>query len=54
MLPVASKLFNEIFPQIDQEENNLFNKLQNEKLNFINSLRLILGKKIRIKAKKNI
>ena len=39
-------------PQIIQQENNIFEKLYNEKLNFCNSLKLILGKKIRIKAEK--
>ena len=37
-----------------QQEKYLFDKLQNEKLNFSNSLKLILGKKIRIKAKKSL
>ena len=54
ILPTGQKLFDEIFPQINQQENNLFNKLQSEKLNFSNSLKLILGKKIRIKAEKPI
>ena len=54
ILPTGQKLFDEIFPQISQQENNLFNKLQSEKLNFSNSLKLILGKKIRIKAEKPI
>ena len=54
ILPTGQKLFDEIFPQINQQENNLFNKLQSEKLNFSNSLKLILGKKIRIKAEKSI
>ena len=48
----GQKLFNKILPQIIQQENNIFDKLYNEKLNFCNSLKLILGKKIRIKAKK--
>ena len=48
----GQKLFNEILPQIIQQENNMFDKLYNEKLNFCNSLKLILGKKIRIKAEK--
>tara|TARA_Y100000746_G_scaffold34806_1_gene26117 strand:- start:122 stop:250 length:129 start_codon:yes stop_codon:yes gene_type:complete len=37
---------------IEKEEERLFNKLDNETFNFINSLKLLLGKKIRIKAKK--
>ena len=48
----GQKLFNKILPQIIQQENNIFDKLYNEKLNFCNSLKLILGKKIRIKAEK--
>jgi len=52
ILPVGQKLFDEIFPQINQQENNIFDKLQDEKLNFCNLLKLILGKKIRIKAGK--
>ena len=36
---------------IDKEESYIFDKLRNEKLNFSNLLKLILGKKIRIKAK---
>ena len=54
ILPVGQKLFNEIFPQIKKQESNLFDKLQDEKLNFCNSLKLILGKKIRIKAEKSL
>ena len=38
---------------IIQTENKLFNKLNYETFNFINSLKLLLGKKIRIKAKNN-
>ena len=36
-----------------EEEKIIFDKLQSENYNFINSLKLILGKSIRIKAKKN-
>ena len=54
ILQAGKKLFNEIYPQINQQENNIFDKLQNEKLNFCNLLKLILGKKIRIKAEKFI
>ena len=53
-LPTGQKLFDEIFPKINREETNLFDKLQGEKLNFCNSLKLILGKKIRIKAEKSL
>ena len=34
-------------------ENNIFSKLDNEIFNFTNSLKLLLGKKIRIKVKSN-
>ena len=51
ILPAGQQLFDEIFPQIIQQENNLFDKLRDQKLHFCNLLRLILGKKIRIKAK---
>ena len=54
ILPSGQKLFDEIFPQINQQENNLFYKLQGEKLNFCNSLKLIIGKKIRIKVEKSL
>ena len=53
ILPSGQKLFDEIFPKINQQENKLFDKLQSEKLNFCNSLKLILGKNIRIKAEKS-
>jgi len=54
ILPTGQKLFDEIFPKINQQETNLFDKLQGEKFNFCNSLKLILGKKIRIKAEKSL
>ena len=38
---------------IKNEEIDFFNKLGNETFNFTNSLKLLLGKKIRIKANKN-
>ena len=38
---------------IKNEEINFFNKLGNETFNLTNSLKLLLGKKIRIKAYKN-
>jgi len=52
ILPLGKELFDEIFPIINQQESDLFDKLSNEKNNFCNLLKLILGKKIRIKAKK--
>ena len=45
-LDIVEKLIVEII----KTENNLFNKLNHETFNFINSLKLLLGKKIRIKA----
>ena len=45
-------LFNIIHPLVKKEEEKIFNKLNNETFNFINSLKLLLGKKIRIKAEK--
>ena len=37
---------------IQEKETNIFSKLQNETHNFTNSLKLILGRRLRIKAKK--
>ena len=54
ILSSGRKIFDAIYPKIYQEEKNIFNKLQDEKLNFYNSLRFILGKKLRIKAEKRI
>ena len=54
ILSSGRKIFEEIYPKIYQEEKNIFNKLQDEKLNFYNSLRFILGKKLRIKVEKRI
>ena len=45
-------LIDKISPLIYSEEYKLFNKLNNESFNFINSLKLLLGKKIRVKATK--
>tara|TARA_B100000965_G_scaffold287607_1_gene245426 strand:+ start:490 stop:951 length:462 start_codon:yes stop_codon:yes gene_type:complete len=52
ILKDGNDLFNMINPLIENEEKKLFNKLNNETFNFTNSLKLLLGKKIRIKAKK--
>ena len=46
----GSDLFNKIYPLLQEEEDRLFNKLNNETFNFTNSLKLILGRKLRIKA----
>ena len=46
-------LVEKMIKEIIEVENNFFNKLNQETFNFINSLKLLLGKKIRIKAKYN-
>ena len=46
-------LINNIIDNIIELENELFNKLGSEIFNFTNSLKLLLGKKIRIRAKLN-
>ena len=51
ILPFGKQLFNEISPKIIQQESDIFDKLSSEKNNFSNLLKLVLGKKIRIKAK---
>ena len=43
-------LFSKVKPLILKEEKNIFGKLQNENYNFTNSLKLLLGKRLRIKA----
>ena len=50
MLDKGKNLFEVISPLIKKEEQLMFEKLKNETFNFINSLKLLLGKKIRIKA----
>ena len=42
-----------LIKSVEYQENLIFNKLSSEIFNFTNSLKLILGKKIRIKAKLN-
>ena len=49
----AISLLNKTIPVIKDIENNFFDKLGSEHLNFINSLKIILRKKIRIKAESN-
>ena len=46
-------IFEKIIDEIIITENDFFNKLNQETFNFINSLKLLLGKKIRIKANYN-
>ena len=52
MLGRGNNLYNKINPLILEKEKNIFNKLQNETNNFTNSLKLILGRSLRIKANK--
>ena len=52
ILQQGKDLFQILYPLIEKEEEFLFNKLNNETFNFTNSLKLILGKKIRIKVTK--
>ena len=49
----GNKLINNNIHSIKDLENELFNKLESEVFNFTNSLKLLLGKKIRIRAKLN-
>ena len=49
----GNDLINNIIDNIIELENELFNKLGSEIFNFTNSLKLLLGKKIRIRAKLN-
>ena len=49
----GNDLINNIIDSIVDLENELFNKLGSEIFNFTNSLKLLLGKKIRIRAKLN-
>ena len=49
----GNNLINNIIYNIVDLENELFNKLGSEIFNFTNSLKLLLGKKIRIRAKLN-
>ncbi len=46
-------LIKSLIKTIENQENIIFDKLGSENFNFINSLKLLLGKKIRIKAKLN-
>ena len=46
-------LVESLINSIENQENIIFDKLGSEILNFTNSLKLLLGKKIRIKAKLN-
>ena len=52
MLANGINLYNKVKPFIHMEELNIFNKLHNEIYNFKNLIKLLLGKRVRIKAKK--
>ena len=52
MLANGINLYNKVEPLILKEELNIFNKLHNEIYNFKNLNKLLLGKRVRIKAKK--
>jgi len=52
MLASGINLYNEVQPFVLKEELSIFNKLQSDANNFKNSLKLLLGKRIRIKADK--
>ncbi len=49
----GNDLINNVIDNIVELENELFDKLGSEIFNFTNSLKLLLGKKIRIRAKLN-
>ena len=51
VLKEGNNLYNKLNPLILEEEREIFSKLQNESYNFKNSLKLLLGKSLRIKAK---
>jgi len=52
MLASGINLYNKVKPLILREELNIFYKLNDEIHNFQNSIKLLLGKSVRIKAKK--
>ena len=52
MLASGIKLYNMVKPLILREELNIFYKLHNEIYNFKNLIKILLGKSVRIKAKK--
>ena len=52
MLKKGSEIIKSIYPLIVKEESIIFKKLNNETFNFTNSLKLLLGMKIRIKVNK--
>jgi len=52
ILKSGNILYNKVHPLVQRQEELIFSKLNNETFNFTNSLKLLLGKKIRIKAEK--
>ena len=52
ILKSGNILYNKVHPLVQRQEELIFSKLNKETFNFTNSLKLLLGKKIRIKAKK--
>ena len=50
MLADGKNLYNKLYPLILEEEMKIFSKLRNETINFTNLLKLLLGKRLRIKA----
>ena len=52
ILKNGNDLFQIVHPLVIKKEEEIFSKLNNETFNFTNSLKLLLGKKIRMKAKK--
>ena len=53
MLARGKNIYKVVYPKLQSIEHDIFVKLQSESINFTNSLKLILGKKVRIKATKN-
>ncbi len=49
----GSLLVKDLINEVEKQEVYIFEKLDSEIFNFTNSLKLLLGKKIRIKAKQN-
>ena len=52
LTPEAISLLKKILPIVNKAEMFFFSKLGKEEINFCNFLRLILGRKIRIKAER--
>ena len=50
ILKSGNILYNKVHPLVQRQEELIFSKLNNETFNFTNSLKLILGRKLRIKA----